>query len=60
MEDEDDTPPVAYLYNKDEYETTVALLDLYGPIQIPNISRHYDYLSCLESPNRIIDYDRDA
>ena len=41
----------------DEYKAITALLDLYRPIYIPDISEFFNYLLYSKSPNLTIDYD---
>ena len=40
-----------------EYKATMALLDLYRPIYILDISEFFNYLLYLKSPNLTINYD---
>src|SRR2546430_1890897 len=44
----------------DEYEAATALLDLYRPIYIPDISEFFDYLLYSKSPDLTINYDHNV
>ena len=60
LEPRPETPPDAHINDMDEYEAAAALLDLHGPIHVPDISEFFDCLPYSKSPDLTMDCDHDV